>query len=66
MFSLTRKINSIFLTMRTCPVAAENTEDNALLKSDFLSFHGIWLHFISEVNESKINCIKFLQDFVYL
>ena len=26
--------------MRTCPIAAENTEDNLLRKNDFLSFQG--------------------------
>ena len=40
--------------MKTCPSAAENTEDNLLLKKRVCEFFkGQWMHFTGEVYKSK-------------
>ena len=51
--------------MKTCLVAAENTEDNLLVKNmAFWVLEVQWLHFIGEVDKSKITYFKFLQGLV--
>jgi len=41
--------------MTTCPVAAENIEDNLLLKNECWVFKVQWLHFAGE--QKKQNCL---------
>jgi len=63
--AVTRCTINPILAIRTCPVAAENAEDNLLLKNDFLEFSRYSGYILGKVDESKTAYIKFIQDSVY-
>jgi len=45
--------------MRTCLVAAENTQDKLLLKITSLNFNVQWLHFAGKVDRRKVTYVRF-------
>jgi len=46
--------------MRTCLVAAENTQDKLLLKITSLNFFNVqWLHFAGKVDRRKVTYVRF-------
>jgi len=53
--------------MRTCPAfAAENIEDNLLLKNNILNSQvTVATFFAGDMDKNKMAYFKFLQDFVY-